>query len=406
MRIAMVSEHASPLAALGGVDAGGQNVHVAELGTELARQGHDVTVYTRRDDKRLSPSVMMESGVRVAHVDAGPPRVMPKDELFQHMDAFAAQLHNAFVADPPDVVHAHFWMSGYATLKTARPLGIATVQTFHALGCEKRRHQGCMDTSPEERIDHERTIACSMDRVLATSSSEIFELRRMGANPRCLKLVPCGVNLAAFDATTGHVNVPRKQKYRIVSLSRLVERKGIADVIVALAQLPETELIVAGGGEAADLRSDPEAMRLRRIARGAGVADRVRFLGRIAHCEVPKLLRDADVVVCTPWYEPFGMVPLEAMACRVPVVASAVGGLNDTILDGVTGFHVSPRDPEAIAERVARLLASADLRRSFGEAGRQRVAARYTWQRIAKDTLRAYRGLGQVTRHVAGAHLA
>ncbi len=146
-------------------------------------------------------------------------------------------------------------MSAYAALKAAKPLGIPVVHTFHALGAEKRRHQGILDTSPEQRLHHERRIASEADRVLATSSAEVFELCQMGASPHRLALVPCGVNVAAFDGVPGRVELPKRRPFRIVTLSRLVERKGIADVVLALRMLPEAELVVAGGG------GDPESER-------------------------------------------------------------------------------------------------------------------------------------------------
>jgi len=141
MRIAMVSEHASPLAVLGGVDAGGQNVHVAALATEMARQGAQVVVHTRRDDPRLPRRVALPGGALVDHVDAGPARPILKDELLPFMEDFAHDLVEQWRRDRPDVVHAHFWMSGHAALIAARQLGIPVVHTFHALGVVKRRYQ-------------------------------------------------------------------------------------------------------------------------------------------------------------------------------------------------------------------------------------------------------------------------
>ena len=142
MRIAMVSEHASPLAVLGGVDAGGQNVHVAALASALARRGDTVVVHTRRDDPRPARSVALTRGVEVDHVDAGPPAQIPKDELLRHMPAFADDLREQWLDERPDVVHTHFWMSALAALEAADGLGIPIVHTFHALGTVKRRHQG------------------------------------------------------------------------------------------------------------------------------------------------------------------------------------------------------------------------------------------------------------------------
>ena len=391
----MVSDHASPLATIGGEDAGGQNVHVAALATALAHLGAEVVVHTRRDDPDLPRYAPLAPGVTVHHLDAGPPRPVPKDELLPYMDEFAAQLRRAWRRSRPDVAHAHFWMSGLASLDAAEPLGVPVVQTFHALGVVKQRHQGVRDTSPPERQDVERRLLRGVDRVVATASDEVFELVRLGAEVDRVKIVPCGVDLDLFDPD-GPVE-PRPEpgggRHRLVVVSRLVERKGVGNVVTALASVPDAELVVAGGPDAGDLAADPQATRLQALARAAGVADRVELRGRVGRAELPALLRSADVVVCVPWYEPFGIVPLEAMACGVPVVASAVGGLVDTVVDGVTGVHVPARHPDRLAEVLQGLLADAGLRRRLGAAGARRARARFGWPRVARASYDVYREL-------------
>jgi D-inositol-3-phosphate glycosyltransferase len=390
VNIALVSEHASPLAGvLGSVDAGGQNVHVAELAAALARRGAAVIVYTRRDDPDLPRRVPLADGVLVEHVDAGPQRPVPKDELLPYMDGFAEVLCRAWSAAPPDIAHAHFWMSGLAALAAARPLGVPMVQTFHALGVVKRRHQGERDTSPAERRAEETRLAEHAHHIIATCSDEVFELARMGTDARRISVVPCGVDLGRFRPD-GPVAPRRDGMRRLVVVSRLVERKGIGNVITALASLPDTELLVAGGPERDRLAEDPEARRLAGLARRRGVADRVTLLGQVDHADVAPLLRSADVVVCAPWYEPFGIVPLEAMACGRAVVATAVGGLVDTVVDGVTGLHVPPRRPEALVAALAALLDDPTARAAFGRAGATRARQRYGWDRIAASTLDVY----------------
>lgn len=392
MRIAMVSEHASPLAALGGVDAGGQNVHVAALATAMGKRGVDVVVYTRREDPSLPRRVRLASRVVVEHVDAGPPEPVPKDLLLPYMDGFAEVLKEAWGSWRPDVVHAHFWMSGRASLAVARPLGVPVVQTFHALGAVKRRHQGGKDMSPAERLAEEKEIIRGVDRIVATCSDEVFELLRLGADPRRISVVPCGVDLALFRPD-GPTEERRPGLHRLVVVSRLVERKGVGNVISALSEVPETELIVAGGPDASGLREDPEARRFMSLARSFGVEDRVDLRGRLGRESVPTLMRSADAVVCVPWYEPFGIVPLEAMASGVPVVVSAVGGLVDSVVDGVTGLHVPPRRPDRLAVALGSLLADPERRSSFGAAGVRRARSRYSWDRISDATLEAYAGL-------------
>ncbi|MEV7041496.1 glycosyltransferase family 1 protein [Amycolatopsis sp. NPDC051061] len=391
MKIAMVSEHANPLATLGEADAGGQNVHVAELSAALTRAGHDVTVYTRRESRDEPAAVRAPQGYRVVAVPAGPPRKEPKDHLLPYMGEFGSFLRDHWAVDRPDVAHAHFWMSGLATVLAASATGTPVVQTFHALGVVKKRYQGDQDTSPADRVRLERIIGRQAGRVIATCSDEVFELSRLGVPRARISIVPCGVDLGRFSPD-GPV-ARRRERHRLVTVGRLVPRKGFDIAITALGQLPDTELVIAGGPERGRLSQDPEAKRLHELANRLGVGDRVRWPGQVSRADMPALLRSADAVVCTPWYEPFGIVPLEAMACGVPVVAAAVGGLTDTVVDGVTGLLVRPRQPKELASRVRRLLDDPALRHAYGTAGHDRATVRYSWDRVAADTLRAYHKL-------------
>src|SRR5215207_2145831 len=220
MRIAMVSEHASPLATLGGVDAGGQNVHVDALSSELARRGHDVTVFTRRDSTTLPDTVVMEGGYEVHHITAGPPSDIPKDEIWPYMGSFAARLAEHWRRERFDVAHAHFWMSGAATMGAATTVGIPWAQTFHALGSVKQRHQKRRDTSPADRIMVERRICQTADVVIATCRDEVTELTRLGLAPARARVIPCGVDTAIFTPRPAVERQPR----RLLTIGRLVER--------------------------------------------------------------------------------------------------------------------------------------------------------------------------------------
>jgi glycosyltransferase involved in cell wall biosynthesis len=393
----MVSEHASPLAVVGGVDAGGQNLHVAELAKALARCGHEVRVHTRQDAVSPSGQVELAPGVTVDHVPAGPPEPVPKDELLPYMAAFGDHLADAWAVSPPDVVHAHFWMSGLAALTGVRHRPVPVVQTFHALGSVKQRHQGDRDTSPAGRIRMERAIARAVAKVVATCSEEVFELARLGVQRRQITVVPCGVDLEQFT-DRGPV-APRTGRPRILTVGRLVERKGFDVLIRSLAAVPGAELLIAGGPPAAELDADAEACRLLAVAEQCGVSDRVHLLGAVGRADMPALMRSADVIACAPWYEPFGMVAVEAMACGIPVVASAVGGLTDTVIDGVTGVLVPPHSPDRMAAALRTLLGDRSLQLSFRSAALDRARSRYAWDRIAVETQRVYT---EVTAHAAG----
>lgn len=390
LRIAMVSEHASPLAVLGAVDAGGQNVFVAELARALGRLGTEVVVHTRRTHPDLPHRVPFAEGVVVEHVDAGPPVPVFWDRMLPLMPAFRQSLARSWAEERPDLVSSHFWMSGLVSLEAAAPLGVPVAHTYHALGVVRRREKGDADSSPPERMPIEAMLARAADHIIATTTDEVFELLGMGGSVDRISVIPCGVDLGLFRPDGPAV--ARTGRSRLVVVSRLVERKGIGNVIEAVRALPDVELLVAGGPPAAQLTGDPEARRLQALVDELGVGDRVRLLGGVARAHLPALLRSADAVACCPWYEQFGMAAVEAMACGVPVVASSVGGLAETVQDGVTGLHVPPRRPDRIAAAVARLVADPGRRRRMGAAGVSR-ARRYGWDRIAAETLELGMGL-------------
>ena len=389
MRIAMVSEHANPLAVLGGVDAGGQNVHVAELARALGARGHDVVVHTRRDDPGQPDYVQLAPGVRVHHVTAGPPEPIGKDDLLEHVPELARGLRRAWRQETPEVVHAHYWMSGLAAIDAAADLRLPVALTFHALGSVKRRYYGDADTSPASRVDSELHLARRVDRVIATSPHEVDELVAMGASPNRIEVIPCGIDLAQFRPR-GERLARAGTRPLLLSIGRLVPRKGVDDAIRMLTWLPDCELVVAGGPAADHLDADAEVQRLRQLACESGVSERVTFLGAVGRADVPTLMRSADMVVCLPWYEPFGIVPVEAMACGTSVLGVRVGGLLDTVEDGGTGLLVAPRDPHAAALAARRMLAAPGLLRAMRERGPVRAAEQFSSQSVARRTESAY----------------
>ncbi len=403
-RIALVSEHASPLAAAGGVDSGGQNVYVAEVARELSRRGVAVDVYTRRDNPLLPAVVTVRPGMRVVHVDAGPPQHLPKEELLPYMPAFAAVLDQAFAAASPsyECVHANFFMSGWASLQAVRRSGLPLVTTFHALGRVRRLHQGDCDGFPDARFAMEEELVRSSHRIVAECPQDRGDLLELYAgDPDRIDVVPCGYDAREFHAIER--SAARRalgwpgDAFIVLQLGRLVPRKGIDTVIEAVGLLKRNHgtaarlYVVGGSSERPNAIATPEIGRLMRCAAEAGVDADVHFVGRRDRADLHRYFSAADVFVTTPWYEPFGITPVEAMACGAPVVGSAVGGIRTTVVDGVTGLLVPPKDPAALADRLARLAANPALRRAMGEAGRQRANALYTWSRVTDQLIDVYR---------------
>ena len=383
----MISEHASPLASLGGEDSGGQNVYVAELARGLGEMGHQVDVFTRRDNELLPAVVPFAEGVRVVSLTAGPARSMSKDELFPYMyefrDAFYRFAREETAAY--DLVHANFWMSGWVACEAKRDLGLPFAQTFHALGEIKRREQGENDTSPLERRAVEGRILDEVDLVLATCPAEVEELTTLyDADPSRLTIVPCGVDHRAFlpvDRYAAREMLGLSEKPTVVYVGRLVARKGVDTLVEAFALLPrrlDARLVIVGG----EPGGSPEATRLAALAEERGISERVFIAGSRPQEDLRHYYGAADVAVSVPHYEPFGMTPLEAMACAKPVVGSRVGGIKTSVADGETGYLVPPRDPKALAERVLRLLSDPTLKSRLGRAARRRIEEHYTWERV------------------------
>ena len=392
MRIAMISEHASPLAVIGGVDSGGQNIYVAHMARRLAQLGHEVDVFTRRDDPALPSIVEMAPRLNVVHATAGPERFVPKEQLLEQMPEFARFCANWMRVVPRyDVVHANFFMSGFVGLRLQEAFDLPLVTTFHALGLVRREHQGDADAFPPARIGIERQLAARSDRVVAECPQDQDDLVRLyDADPRRISMVPCGFDPDEFTPmprgeARAALGIP-EDEFLVLQLGRMVPRKGIETVVRAMA-VPGCEgmrLRVVGGDCApADPVRTPEIGRLMAVAREFGVQDRVVFEGRRARAELHLWYGAADVFVTTPWYEPFGITPLEAMACARPVVGSAVGGVRYTVVDGSTGLLVPPKDERALARALARLRAEPAHARAMGEAGLQRVRAEFTWERVA-----------------------
>jgi D-inositol-3-phosphate glycosyltransferase len=279
-------------------------------------------------------------------------------------------------------------MSGLAALTATSASRIPVVVTYHALGSIKRRYQGDKDTSPATRLGLERELGNLADRIVAQCVEEVDELGRMGVPRSSIQIVPSGVNVDRFTPTGPMAE--RSGRPRIVSAGRMVERKGFADLIRALRLVPDAELVVIGGPPAAELSSDRVAVGLSRLAEKLGVADRLRMVGSVPREDMPAWYRSADVVACAPWYEPFGLTPLEAMACGVPVVAYAVGGLAESVIDGVTGILVPGRDVRGLATALRMILGDEVRRLSYASAAVDRVRSRYTWERTAADIERVY----------------
>lgn len=403
-KLALVSEHASPLAAAGGVDSGGQNIYVANVARHLASRGHQVDVFTRRDNPLLPRTLHWLNNVRVVHLDAGPPRQIPKEELLPLMPQFTADLCSFVAAEssPYDVVHANFFMSGLAGLALQERFGIPLVMTFHALGRVRRRFQREADRFPDERFAIEDDLVRRADRIVAECPQDLSDLVELyQADAQRIDIVPCGFDATEF-APMNRAAARRElawepDTFTVLQLGRLVERKGIDNVIRGVAQLARVHdqpvRLVVVGGNSADPNdvATPEIARLRAIAQIEGIEQCVEFAGRRPRDQLRLFYAAADVFVTTPWYEPFGITPVEAMACARPVIGAAVGGLQYTVHHGTTGYLVRPDDPEGLARALGNLARDPALGERMGLAGLRRAQRHFTWSHVVHGLLATYR---------------
>jgi len=402
-KIALISEHASPLAALGGVDSGGQNVYVGELAKQLGLLGYEVDVFTRWDDGRLPQVVQWASGVRVVHVKAGPIAFVRKEDLLQHMGEFTDNVlaYSKEQGDPYKLFHANFWMSGLVAADIKKRMEIPFVITFHALGKVRLIHQGKADQFPAERLEIEKRIVEEADQIIAECPQDREDLiEHYGARSDCITIIPCGVNVQEFypiDKLLARMVLNLRAKERIIlQLGRMVPRKGVETVIEALALLNQNHrtaarlLVVGGESDDPDPEKTPEIGRLAEIATKLGVNRKVTFVGRKNRDALKYYYSAADVFVTVPWYEPFGMTPLEAMACGTPIVGSNVGGIKYSVADGKTGYLVDPKQPEDLAEKLHVVFSNRKLANYFRENAVRRVNAEFSWSKIANSVSNLY----------------
>ncbi len=385
MRIAQVSAHTSPLAPLGGRETGGMNVYVLELSRELARLGYEVDIFTRRDGD-LPRVEQVAANLRLVRLDAGPAEPVEKEEIVACLPEFARDMRRFTHGEGRgyDIIHSHYWQSAWAARAIARHLRVPHVVMFHTLGEVKNRAR-ISEQEPARRIRHERAIARRADAIVTASDHERQLLSRYyGAKEEQMHTIPCGVDIGLFR--------PRDQKASrrqlgleldspvLLWVGRIEKLKGVDILIQALAELDERDftLLVVGGDE----RAGGLKAELQSQAAEAGLAANVRFVGAVPHDELPVYYSAADVCVVPSYYESFGLVAVEAMACGTPVVASRVGGLVSTVIDGVTGYLIPWRCPGPFAEKLEVLLHNPELRANFSAAARRSVE-RFRWESVA-----------------------
>lgn len=410
-RIAMISMHTCPLAMLGGKNTGGMNVYVRELSRELGRRGWAVDIYTHADSLERPAIVHMARGVRVIHVQAGPVAHIEKDALYQYVPEFA---HNIIKmvreADIHyDSIFAHYWLSGLVAEHLRAAWDVPFVQMFHTLGKLKNGvAQRAEDRELETRIESESALIRSADALIAANPIDRHHLiEQYDADAARIHIVPCGVDLSLFrpfdqEEAREELGIP-PQRRLILFVGRIEALKGIDTLLHAMALLVKQQPawreklmlgIVGGSAEDSAEALTAEMQRLRDLRTELGIRDVVTFVGAQGQNTLPYFYSAAEMVVMPSHYESFGMVALEAMASGTPVIASDVGGLTYTIVDGENGFLIPPRRADLFAEKMLELLEKPALQARMGREGSER-ATRFGWPAIADGILTTIRTIAR-----------
>jgi D-inositol-3-phosphate glycosyltransferase len=402
LSVAMLSVHTCPLAALGGKETGGMNVYVRQTARELGRMGVRVDVFTRSQNATIPRIVELGPGARVVHLPAGPEAPMPREALHRHLDEFTAGVE-AFAREEGlayDLVHSHYWLSGVAGLRLRERWGTPLVQMFHTLGRLKNEvAQTPAEMEPALRLDEEARIVAAADRIVAASVVERAHLVwYYRARSERVAVIPCGVDTELFqpmDPAKAKDLLELPPDPLLLYVGRLTPIKGLDTLLEAMVAVPAAASLLVVGGEQDEPDGGHGAV-LRARASALGLGRRVRFLRAQPQRRLRLFYAAADATVMPSYYESFGMVALEAMACGSPVVASRVGGLTTTVQDGVTGRLVPEGDPAALAAAITPLLGSAEGRRLGQQA--TRWAAEHRWPCVAEAVCRLYSELRPAAR--------
>jgi D-inositol-3-phosphate glycosyltransferase len=398
-RLAVLSVHTCPLAALGGKETGGMNVYVREVSRALGRLGFEIDVFTRSQDPGIPEVVPLGPGARVIHVPAGPARPVARAEVADHLEAFGEGVEAFRMRERVryDLVHSHYWLSGLAGLDLARRWDVPLVHMFHTLGAIKNLvARGSGDTEPAERLAAEVRIAASADRIVASNLVERADLAwHLGADPRRVAVIPCGVDVELFRpraAAPARARLGLDAEHVLLFVGRLTPIKGLETLLRALAVLrsdglaaARLTLLVVGGTKGEEAGSE----HLRRLAHELGIGPWVDFRGPQPQDVLPDYYAAADLCLMPSRYESFGMVALEAMASGVPVIASRAGGLAVTVQDGATGRLVPEGDVAGLAQAVAGLLADEPGRRALGLRAVE-WARRFAWPSVGRSMTDLY----------------
>lgn len=392
-QIALISVHGDPAIDIGGEEAGGQNVYVRQVGEALAQLGWEVDMFTRQADANQPRFVEHQPHCRTIRLTAGPETFIPRQEIFEHCDSFVEEVIKWGRQQEREyaLIHTNYWLSAWVGLELRRRLSFPMVHTYHSLGAVKYQSVKEPPHTATRRLEIEKACLETADCIVATSPQEKEYLRSLVSTRGNIEIIPCGTDINHFGSITyqearAKLGFSPEEKV-IYYVGRFDPRKGIETLVRAVHQSQLRgevliRLIIAGAYTPGQSDGD-EKERISQIVEELGLSDITEFPGRISDENLPVYFAAADVCVVPSHYEPFGLVPIEAMASGTPVVGSAVGGLNFTVISEETGLLVPPKDEQAFAEAIDRILNDPQWRNQLGESARKRMESEFSWEGVA-----------------------
>lgn len=398
-RVAMISVHSCPLAPLGGKETGGMNVYIKELAKELGRRGIMVDIFTRLQKHDLPQVVPFGTNARVIHIKAGLSQPYDKNILWYFLPEFVYQVKEFIRREKVkyDLLHAHYWLSGWVAKELQKSWGIPVIQRFHTLGHLKNLAMANSRIKEHPlRLRLEKALMNHVDQLEAASQQGKRDMIKFyEAVPEKVEVIPCGVNLSIFrpipkDEARASLGLDKAKI--VLFIGRIDPIKGLDTLVTAISilrSMPRLKLIIIGGSNNANSEDNEELQGIKALVKKLDISPLVTFLPGQNQEVLTYYYSAADVLAIPSRYESFGMVALEAMACGTPIVASNVGGLSFTIPDSKSGFLVPPGNGERLAEKLNLLLSNKELTNRFGQNG-MAWAKDFQWSKVADQEIRLY----------------
>jgi len=403
-RIALISVDGDPSVEIGKEEAGGQNVYVRQVGEALAKQGWQVDMFTRSSDRQQASIVQHSPNCRTIRLVAGPQEFIPRDELYGYLPIFVQEFQKFQLESGFEylLVHTNYWLSSWVGMELKKSQPLLQVHTYHSLAAVKYKSVSTIPTIAKTRLQVEKTLLETADRVVATSPQEKEHMRSLVSSKGNIDIISCGTDIEQFGSiarSTARRELAIAPETKVVLyVGSFDPRSGIETLVraVSLSAVPKADLkLIIGGGWGAGESDGKERDHIGSMVEELGLSDITSFRGGLSRDILPAYYAAADVCVVPSHYEPLGLVALEAMACGTPVIASDVGGLKYTVVPQETGLLAPPKNEAVFADAIDRLLGDSLWRQQLGHTARSRVETYFSWDRIASQLSQLYTQLLQ-----------